>query len=268
MAYATLGSIRFEGLKSFSELSETKSANYAQIPVIGGKPVLQRIGTDLAEITLGITFHRGFCDPDTEIAALESLRVSGEILPLTTGAGETLGNFVIRSISRDLVQTHTDGTTWEARLSLSLLETAQTIPAPTGFAISTISPREVPQLTPPVSSPTVKIVPVQNATIEAAETSRRMAVVTRIEAVAEDPAAAYVSARTSAVRLQSAISGMTAAGLNATVLASSAANLMDAIDAADATLALASLDDIVRRIGSDAQPQIVSELQNLANRRA
>jgi hypothetical protein len=93
-----------------------------------------------------------------------------------------------------------------------------------------------------------------------------MAVVTRLEAVADDPAAAYVAARTSAVRLQSAVSGMTAAGLNATVLASSAANLVDAIDAQDAALALAALDDIIRRIGSDMQPQIVGELQNLANR--
>lgn len=124
--YSQLGNIVFQGLKGFESFQSKRETNYAQHAVIDGKPKLQRIGTNLEEVNLSIQFHGSFCTPETEIGSLDSAREAGEILPLLLGSGELVGNFVIQSISKDIMDLDERGSIKLAVLTISLLESATT----------------------------------------------------------------------------------------------------------------------------------------------
>jgi phage protein U len=122
--YAQLGSIQFTPIKGFSERSGTKETNFAQHALIDGKPKLQRIGTNLATIEIGMFLDASFCNPQAEIDALNSARENGEILPLIMGNGRFDGNFVIQSVSDTSLHEASDGTLLQAEVSVQLLEYA------------------------------------------------------------------------------------------------------------------------------------------------
>ena len=122
--YAQLGNIVFKGLKGFQGLQSTRETNFAQHAVIEGKPKLQRIGTNLEELTIGIQFHASFCTPETEISALDSARQDAEVLPFVNGAGEFLGTFVIKSIRKTMEELGTDGSIKMCTVDLDLMEFA------------------------------------------------------------------------------------------------------------------------------------------------
>lgn len=265
--YAALGNIQFSGLNSFSEFSGNRTANYAVIPVISGKPVIQRIGDELEEITLGMLFHRGFCDPDAKLAELESLRVSGEIVPLTTGAGELIGTFVVKTVQRDFDQMHGDGTLWSVRVSVNLLESASdTVAAPVGLAIASLSPRVVPSLTPPITTPALAFAPVTAAASDAAQARRRLQDVATLDVSGADPAAAYAKARRTVDRLIQSINSIASAKPTLSGIVSSCSNVAAGIDAGNYSAALAALDDVERRLTTDVKPAYITEIQNIANR--
>lgn len=120
--YAQLGNIVFEGLKGFDSFQSKTEANLVQHQVIEGKPRLQRVGMNLDEVTLTIQLHASFCTPDTEISGLLSLVESSEVVPLLSGTGAFFGNFVVQSLTKDVVEFGKDGSVKAAQLSLSLLE--------------------------------------------------------------------------------------------------------------------------------------------------
>jgi phage protein U len=126
--YAQLGNIVFQGLKGFTSFQSKRETNLVQHAVIEGKPRLQRIGTNLEEVTITIQFHASFCVPETEMTALDSLREAAEIVPLLTGSGEFLGNFVIQAITKDVEELGTDGSLKSLTASLTLLEGASSDP--------------------------------------------------------------------------------------------------------------------------------------------
>jgi phage protein U len=107
--YASLGAIRFQGLKGFDKFDSSASANYAEHARIRNKPGLQRVGQNLETIDISIQFHRQFCTPEDEIRALTNARVSGEIMPLVLGSGVYLGDFVITSMNQSIKQTDGQG---------------------------------------------------------------------------------------------------------------------------------------------------------------
>lgn len=120
--YAQIGNIVFKGLRGFDSFQQKRETNFAQHAVIEGKPRLQRVGTNLDEINISIQFHASFCDPETEIRALDRLRQSAEIVAVLAGSGEFIGNFVIQSISRDVSDLGPRGNIMNAIVSLTLLE--------------------------------------------------------------------------------------------------------------------------------------------------
>lgn len=122
--YAQLGNIVFQGLKGFDSFKQKRETNLVQHAVIDGKPKLQRIGTNLDEVTLSIQFHAAFCDPATEYASLDSAREAGEIMPLLLGSGEFAGNFVIQSITKDIEDLDHKGFLKNVVVEVSLIESA------------------------------------------------------------------------------------------------------------------------------------------------
>lgn len=107
--YAQLGDIVFEGLKGFSSFERTQGATLAEMPVIGGKPRLQRTGTPLDEITLSMRFNIAFCDPRAEFDKLSSARLDGTVLPLLSGGGRLFGDFVIADLKESRTELDANG---------------------------------------------------------------------------------------------------------------------------------------------------------------
>lgn len=139
----TLGDITFEGLTGFDSIRESRQATYAELALIGGKPRLQRTGDALIQIDVSISLHAAFSNPAESVAALEAYRFDGSVLPLYTGEGTVIGQFIIVSIESTVTQTSPTGTPLSiaAQISLkenydpSLLNTAATAAVAAGFAV-------------------------------------------------------------------------------------------------------------------------------------
>lgn len=94
-----LGDYKFEGLKLPQSWGSNYGTSYAQVPIIGGKPVVQRLGEKLVEHELSVLFSDEFCKPQAEINALQLYRRNGNVLQLTGGDGVNYGRFVITEIT-------------------------------------------------------------------------------------------------------------------------------------------------------------------------
>jgi phage protein U len=120
--YAQLGSIVFDGAFGPTQQQSKVSQSIAQHALIDGKPRLQRLGVGLEELSLDLTLHSSFIDPEAAIAALRSAIEDGEVMPLLNGNGEFVGNFVVSEITNTLVQTDRAGLIILAKVSVSLIE--------------------------------------------------------------------------------------------------------------------------------------------------
>lgn len=123
--YAQLGNIRFEGLKGFSRFERTRETVYAEIPMIGSKPRLQKTGEKLQEISLGIMFHADFCVPETELSALNDVREAADSLTLVLGNGSVIGDFLITSVKESTRKTASNGTIIAIEADISIREFPQ-----------------------------------------------------------------------------------------------------------------------------------------------
>lgn len=94
-----LGDYKFEGLKLPLNWGINYATNYAQVPIIGGKPVVQKLSEKLVEHDLSVLFSDEFCNPKTELDALQVYRRNGNVLQLTGGDGTNYGKYVITDIS-------------------------------------------------------------------------------------------------------------------------------------------------------------------------
>lgn len=122
--YAQLGNIQFTPVKGFTSMSSSSETNLAEHALIEGKPKLQRIGTNLTTIDISMMFDISFCDPQTEIDALNSSRESAEVMPLIMGDGRFVGNFVIKTVSDTPMNSAADGKVLQSEVTVSLLEHA------------------------------------------------------------------------------------------------------------------------------------------------
>lgn len=107
--YASLGTIKFQGLKGFDKFDTSASVNFTEHARIQNKPGLQMVGQNLETIDMSIQFHRQFCVPEDEIRAFSTARINGEILPLVLGNGVYLGDYVIMSMNQSIKQTDPRG---------------------------------------------------------------------------------------------------------------------------------------------------------------
>jgi phage protein U len=120
--YSQLGNIIFSELKGFDRFSRSRATDFAEIPLILGKPALQRTGEKLTSITLGIQLHTDFADVENSIKEFYDLMAEGEILPLVLGNGLFLGNFVILSLNETVKKTAIDGSIIVANVDIQLKE--------------------------------------------------------------------------------------------------------------------------------------------------
>ncbi len=134
--YAQLGNIKFTGLKGFDSFQSKKSSQLAEHARIDGKPRLQKTGDALEEISLSIQLHSSFCNPETEIEALESARSAGSILPFINGAGELYGSYVISELEKTIKHTTPTGQIVLCSLAITLKEVYDEDPEKTEAALA------------------------------------------------------------------------------------------------------------------------------------
>jgi phage protein U len=120
--YYQLGNIIFESLIGPNSLSQSSSVNFAQHDTIESKPRLQKIGTALDKVSMGIKFHSRFCNPDAQVQLLKDALNASAPLPLITGAGIVLGYFVLASVDVTTTKTNQFGESWELDCGIELIE--------------------------------------------------------------------------------------------------------------------------------------------------
>lgn len=120
--FAQLGTIQFELLTGFSELSKKLESNIVEQALVNGKPRLQYTGEKLDVVGFKIKLHHLIVNPEDEIEKLNKARIDGEVLPFVLGNGFYLGDFVVASITVGYKQCTDIGDIIEAELDVALLE--------------------------------------------------------------------------------------------------------------------------------------------------
>lgn len=120
--FALLGTIQFKLITYFDGIEVNKATKFARHEVLDGKPILQRTGDELDEISIELAFHDYYCDPATELKRLDDARLAAEAMPLIWGNGVVEGQFVIEKL-RVTGQTATRfGELTSVSASVSLIE--------------------------------------------------------------------------------------------------------------------------------------------------
>lgn len=122
----TLGDITFtvsaDTIRTFTNLTRSNTARYAQHDVIGQKPVLEFLGPGLDTITLPVRLDISYgLNPQAEINAMREAMKTGTRSAFIVG-GKFLGDFVIESVSDTWETTSNRGNLIKASVSLSLKE--------------------------------------------------------------------------------------------------------------------------------------------------
>ena len=148
-----LGTYKFEGLKLPESWSNSRETKYSEIPIIGGKPSIQKVGQSLDTIDLGISFSAEYCNPQDEMDSLNLSRTNGEVMQLVDGTGRNYGKFVITTISDTYSQCLSNGFPILIMATISLLEyNSQTVTKSTGKALTSNSPVVQTQVTQVVTT--------------------------------------------------------------------------------------------------------------------
>ena len=120
--YAQLGTVVFDGLKSFVSFSNEEEAILVEHALIGRKPRLQGAGQSLRTLLINIFLHQEFCIVKEEVEKLRISKDTYEVLPLLYGNGQLEGEFVIASLSLSNQIMDSIGNTLAINVSLSLKE--------------------------------------------------------------------------------------------------------------------------------------------------
>ncbi|OQS39768.1 phage tail protein [Chromobacterium haemolyticum] len=126
--FALLGDIQFELITHFDGFEVTKATKYARHEVMDGKPILQRTGEELDELTIELAFHDYYCDPEKELKRLDEARKAGKAMPLIWGNGVVAGQFVIEKIRVTTQTANRYGKVMSLSASVSLLEYVENQP--------------------------------------------------------------------------------------------------------------------------------------------
>jgi len=153
--FLQLGLYVFEGIKLPETWGMNFATEFAEIPIIGGKPVLQKTGEKLIEHDITAKFSDEYCTPKTEVAALDISRKNGEILQLTGGDGTNYGRYVITDLQVQNVRASANGYVSAVTVSFKLKEynsTATTVEQ-NGTALANNKPTEEIPVSPMISLP-------------------------------------------------------------------------------------------------------------------
>ncbi|MCR9267471.1 MAG: phage tail protein [Alphaproteobacteria bacterium] len=120
--FAQLGGIRFSLPAYVTATDAERAQSFAKHERIEGKPVLQAIGTDLEQITLEVTFHVGFSDPELEIVRLRAAADRQEAMPLIYGNGTYRGRYVITRLAEKVRQSDPRGNLIKVTARIELQE--------------------------------------------------------------------------------------------------------------------------------------------------
>lgn len=182
--FGTFGNITFELLKAPQSFSHKKETEFAEHARINNKPMLQKTGEKLDEITIQVQFHVSFCDPTAEAATIEAARKSATAEALVFGNGEFVGTFVISAITKTLNEAFADGSPLCSTLDLTLREVVSSSPlldmaqaaVGSAFATSGDTPLPIIPSTSTAANPAAQVMEyVGAATIGATQASAEVA---------------------------------------------------------------------------------------------
>ncbi|WP_027367622.1 phage tail protein [Desulfocurvibacter africanus] len=128
MQVGSFGSIAFEvsslGTRTFRDLERRQGLRHARHEVLDGRPRLQTLGRDLAEVSLRMRLDTAFlADPAEELELLEDCLSEAEEQPLIIG-GVNLGTFVLVELSESWKQTTGKGKPMVVELQAKFMEYA------------------------------------------------------------------------------------------------------------------------------------------------
>jgi len=122
MQFALLGDIQFNLITYFDGLEGKFGADYAEHARIEGKPRLQFVGDKLDEWSLKLKFHQAYCDPETEVAKLQTAKNAHKSLAFVLANGQYKGRFVVTEVAVTSEQTDRLGSLLSAMVSVTLRE--------------------------------------------------------------------------------------------------------------------------------------------------
>lgn len=122
MTTYTLGDFEFSGEMLPSGVSFSTSQSIVEIAVMQGAPRLQNTGRLLTTVSMSVMLHKAYCIPEDVLATLDAKMRLGSIMEFGTGAGDVYGDFIIDTISHELVAAAGDGSIIESTISLTLKE--------------------------------------------------------------------------------------------------------------------------------------------------
>lgn len=122
--YAFFGAIMFgiSPLTGPNAEGERRRNTLARHDVIRGKPVLQRIGEELDERTLGFFFDETFCNPESEWARLEAAYAVKQAAPLIFGTSYGGRRYVVETLERDIQKVSRSGRVVRLASTMTLIE--------------------------------------------------------------------------------------------------------------------------------------------------
>lgn len=205
-----LGDITLSGFSQPGTLDQTSEAVFAEHPKLQGKPALQRTGSKNATVSMAFNIHRATTIPENFIQRLQDAQDAGTILPLTTEAGDLLGDFVITQLQISRQSSDASGSIVAATVSVSLIEWATVdgvaqrkyASRQQGFAVDA-SGQSNPQLTQAVEFEAMEAALATGSSTQAIDTT--------LSQVTADPAVEDHARRTISVRLTTLISDANAA---------------------------------------------------------
>ena len=112
--FALLGDVQFDLITYFDGFESQFGADFAEHPLIEGKPRLQFIGDKLDEIRIQLAFHLSYCDPEAELIKLKEALAAHQAMALVLGNGDYKGWFVLTEVQA--ISRHTDQ--WGALVAL------------------------------------------------------------------------------------------------------------------------------------------------------
>lgn len=120
--FALLGDVQFDVITYFDGFESQFGADYAEHPLIEGKPRLQFVGDKLDEIRIQLAFHLHYCDPEAELVKLKDALAAHQAMALVLGNGDYKGWFVLTDVQATSKHTDKAGTLIALEASITLRE--------------------------------------------------------------------------------------------------------------------------------------------------
>lgn len=116
------GDVQFDLITYFDGFDSQFSVDYAEHPLIEGKPRLQFVADKLDEIRIQLSFHFHYCDPEAELAKLKKALATHEAMAMVLGNGDYKGWFVLTDVQAISKQTDPGGTLIALEATITLRE--------------------------------------------------------------------------------------------------------------------------------------------------